>query len=623
MCILALVVMAIITASPCFGQEWAVIYGGRGDDIAYSIQQTTDGGYVVAGKTTSSGAGRQDLWVLKLDESGDVTWQKTYGGYHDDNARSIQQTTDGGYVVIGHTLSFGAIGWDSWVLKLDESGDVTWQKTFGVSYSYYDLSYSIQQTTDGGYVVAGISESSDAPDRDSWVLKLDESGDVTWQKTYGGYHSEYARSIQQTTDGGYVVAGVIPHNYPVNNDFWVLKLDESGGITWQKAYGGNYSESAYSIQQTTDGGYVVAGSTSTFGAGGNTDFWVLKLDGSGDVTWQKTYGDYHSEYAHSIQQTTDGGYVVAGFTIGTVNPDLLVLKLDTNGEILGCSLVGDSTAAAIDSSTTVKDTAVTPLDGPFSPLDQTRSPQDSYVGRSFACAQELLPSIQKNVPASGGYGIKIKLKGEHFGDQRTGMFDQQEGYFSFVTFSGTQTLIGTQYPVWSDDKVKVKFKKLFVDEDGDFLQDSNEVTLPMEQISLEDYVLKMNTLEFEDLNTNGIYDQGDNIIGSDSSNPKLFTLTDEPVIYSLIPNPTPASEPGNPAKVKIKGLNFGEPQGTSILHIGGRSWPEGHTKIKIWEDYRIKFKVPDYNPLFPIFKDVWVTVNGKDSNKVQLKITAP
>jgi uncharacterized delta-60 repeat protein len=299
---------------------WAKSYGGANDDSAPSIQQTSDGGYIVAGYTRSFGAGYVDFWVLKLNSDGAVSWQKRYGSASWDYASLIQQTSDGEYIVAGYTQSFGAGGWDFWVLELNSEGTVAWQKTYGGA--SHDLAYSIQQTTDGGYIVAGAGYG------DLWVLKLKTKGSVAWQKAYSGSGSGCANSIQQTSDGGYIVAGV---GYGA---LCVLKLNTEGGVSWQKTYGGLDLDYATSIHQTSDGGYIVAGITSSFGAGGS-DFWVLKLNTDGTVSWQKTYGGAKNEWAHSIQQTSDGGYIVAGLTgsFGAGSGDFWVLKLNSDGTV--------------------------------------------------------------------------------------------------------------------------------------------------------------------------------------------------------------------------------------------------------------------------------------------------
>ena len=326
-----LLLLVFLVLPPASAQEWAVTYGGSNYDEAFTIQETDDGGYIVAGWTASFGAGSADFWILKLNDSGNVEWQKTYGGSGWDGANCIQQTNDGGYVVAGCTCSFGAGLEDVWVLKLDENGNVEWQKTYGGS--YWDWATSIQQTDDGGYVVAGYTCSFGVGLEDVWILKLDENGNVEWQKTYGGSNDDVAKSIQQTSDGGYIVAGVTGSFGAGLEDVWVLKLDEDGNVEWQKTYGGSWSDWAESIQQTDDGGYIVAGGTYSFA--GLEDVWVLKLDENGSVEWQKTYGGSDHDWAGSIQQTSDGGYIVAGVTgsFGACDWDVWVLKLNDSGNV--------------------------------------------------------------------------------------------------------------------------------------------------------------------------------------------------------------------------------------------------------------------------------------------------
>jgi hypothetical protein len=341
--------------------QWQKTYGGPDWDIASSIQQTSDGGYIVAGDTRSFGAGGWDIWVLKLDQNGNIQWQKTYGGRSDDSASSIQQTSDGGYIVAGDTRSFGAGDLDIWVLKLDQNGNIQWQKTYGGPMDDYNSSPSIQQTSDGGYIVAGDTKSFGAGRWDIWVLKLDQNGNIQWQKTYGGRSDDSASSIQQTSDGGYIVAGDTRSFGAGESEIWVLKLDQNGNIQWQKTYGGRSDDFAPFIQQTSDGGYIVAGDTMSFGAG-DLDIWVLKLDQNGNIQWQKTYGGRNGDFASSIQQTSDGGYIVAGYTTSFGAGGIWVLKLDANGDIGGCNLIGTSNATVKDTSVNGVATSVTPRD---------------------------------------------------------------------------------------------------------------------------------------------------------------------------------------------------------------------------------------------------------------------
>lgn len=312
-------------------QCWAKTYGGGSSDRAYCVRQTSDGGYIVAGSTQSFGAGDWDFWILKIVADGSIEWQKTYGGISNERAYSIQQTFDGGYIVCGYTWSFGAGGSDFCILKLAPSGSIEWQKTCGET--SWEYPYSIQQTSDDGYIVAGHSNAFlGGRNSDYWVLKLASNGSIEWQKTYGGTTWDGAYSIQQTSDGGYIVAGETFSFGAGNADFWVLKLTSNGDIEWQKAYGGADDDRARSIQQISDGGYIVAGETFSFGAG-NIDIWVIKLFPNGGIEWQKTYGGVDDELVHSVQQTSDGGYIVASETssFGAGNRDGWLLKLASNG----------------------------------------------------------------------------------------------------------------------------------------------------------------------------------------------------------------------------------------------------------------------------------------------------
>ncbi|HHT9118287.1 MAG TPA: hypothetical protein ACFYD1_06625 [Candidatus Hypogeohydataceae bacterium YC38] len=342
--------------------DWHRAYGGINVDGADFIQQTRDGGYIVVGGTSSFGVEGSDLWVLKLGLDGAVEWQKTYGGANMDEADCIQQSRDGGYVVAGYTNSFGAGDLDLWVLKLTSDGTVEWQKTYGGP--DIDGAQSIQQTQDGGYVVAGETRTfGDKEFPDLWVSKLRADGTVEWQKTYGGPDIDGAQSIQQTRDGGYIVAGGTRSFSFGGADFWVLKLNSDGIIDWQKTYGGVDDDAAFSIHQTYDNGYVVAGLTKSFSAGrkGTFDVWVLKLTADGTVEWQEAFGGDYDDWVKSIQQTGDNGYVMAGWTqsFGAGACDLLVLKLRSDGSIDSpCDFMRDTSISWGDSSATVKLTNV-------------------------------------------------------------------------------------------------------------------------------------------------------------------------------------------------------------------------------------------------------------------------
>ena len=239
----------------CDEYKWAKTFGSGKGDVAYSIVQTPDGGYAVAGYTISKGAG--NFYVLNLNGSGELVWDKTFGGGKGDVAYSIVQTSDGGYAVVGTTESYGAGSADFWVLKLNSSGELVWAQTFGGSYG--DYATSIVQTSDGGYAVAGTTESYGAGSADFWVLKLDGSGELVWAQTFGGSYGDYATSIVQTSDGGYAVVGTMESYGTGSADFRVIKLDGFGELVWDKTFGGSYGDDATSIVQTSDGGLCCDG----------------------------------------------------------------------------------------------------------------------------------------------------------------------------------------------------------------------------------------------------------------------------------------------------------------------------------------------------------------------------
>ena len=329
--ILAVIFLLNIASFLSLHAQWAKTYGGAGEDEAYAIQQTSDGGYIISGLTESFEDETGDAWIIKIDPNGNIEWQKTYGQNYLDTAYAIEQTYDGGYVFAG---AFAHAGWEMWVLKLDSSGEVEWQKSFKGKDYERGIAYSVQQTSDGGYIAAGEFIYGEV-DTDVWILKLAPDGTKEWDKTYGGSDPDHAYALQQTSDGGLVVAGQNGRPLSVGEGgIWVLKLHPSGEIQWQKTYGGEKEDEARSIQQTNDGGYIVAGKTSSFGVE-STDIWILKLDPEGWMEWQQTIGGEGQDYARSVRQAYDGGYIVAGttYSFGNGDGDFWVLKLDKNGNV--------------------------------------------------------------------------------------------------------------------------------------------------------------------------------------------------------------------------------------------------------------------------------------------------
>jgi len=320
---------------------WTRTYGGSDGDYGESVQQTSDGGYIIAGYTNSFGAGGFDVWLLRTDSSGDTLWTRTYGGTEGDYGYSVQQTSDGGYIIAGMTYSFGAGGRDVYLLKTDSSGDTLWTRTYGGSDG--EEGYSVQQTSDGGYIIGGYTYSFGAGSYDVYLLKTDSSGDTLWTRTYGGSDYDWGYSVQQTSDGGYIIAGGTWSFGAGGGDVYLLKTDSSGDTLWTRTYGGSDSEEGYSVQQTLDGGYIIAGYTGSFGAGYD-DFYLLKTDSSGDTLWTRTYEGTGWDYANSVQQTSDGGYIIAGeiWSYGTVEGDVYLVKTDSSGDTLWTRTYGGS-----------------------------------------------------------------------------------------------------------------------------------------------------------------------------------------------------------------------------------------------------------------------------------------
>jgi hypothetical protein len=292
--------------------EWNRTFGGPETDEAYAVQQTFDGGFIILGGTVSYGAGGIDAWLIKTDPEGNEEWNKTFGGRSADYGHSIQQTKDGGYVVAG-TMTLQ--GNRCQLLKTDSKGNEEWNKTFGKSKDERIYAKSVQQTKDGGYIIVGTKYLVDEWDDDVWLIKTDSKGNEEWNKTFGKSKSEEGRSVQQTSDGGYIIVADTHGSWMEDVDMWLIKTDSKGREKWSKMFGSpDCLDRGYSVQQTKEGGYVIVGVTDSYSAGGWSDVWLIKTDSRGNEAWNTTYGGLEGDIGYSVQQTKDGGYIVAGRT---------------------------------------------------------------------------------------------------------------------------------------------------------------------------------------------------------------------------------------------------------------------------------------------------------------------
>jgi hypothetical protein len=306
---------------------WTKTYGGANSDYGHSVQQTLDGGYIIAGRTQSYGAGVSDVYLIRTDSLGDTLWTKTYGGVYQDEGFSVQQTSDGGYIIVGDTDTYGTGAFFAYLIKTDSLGDTLWTGRYGETLSDC-IGWSVQQTADDGYIIAGYAEVVGHYD-DVYLFKIDSLGDTLWTKTYGGVYYDYGYAVQQTADGGYIVAGRTNSYGAGGYDVYLIKTDSLGDTLWTRAIGGGIWDIGRSVQQTTDGGYIVVGYTDSFGGLFNYDVYVIKTDANGDTLWTQIYGGVSPDQGYSVKQTSDNGYIIAGFTssFGAGSYDVYLIRI--------------------------------------------------------------------------------------------------------------------------------------------------------------------------------------------------------------------------------------------------------------------------------------------------------
>jgi hypothetical protein len=333
-----LLVTLVINAQVIPDTLWTKTYGGLGSDLGISMQKTFDNGFILTGNTWSVGS---DIWLIKTDELGNVEWDQTLGGSGSDYAHSVQQTSDFGYIIAGSTSSYGAGELDGWLIKTDENGIEEWNQTFGQE--EYDGAFSVQQTIDGGYVITGYSFVSIEYQTDSWLIKTDEFGNEEWSQTFGGDADDQIYCVQQTSDNGFILSGSTRSYGSNSKNAWLIKTDEFGDEEWMQTFGGTSYDLSHSVQQTTDDGYVLTGYTNTF-ATTNSDAWLIKTDEFGIEEWSQTFDTGSDEESRSVCQTIDGGFIIAGCTdkFSYFESDILIIKTNANGNEEWRKIYGDT-----------------------------------------------------------------------------------------------------------------------------------------------------------------------------------------------------------------------------------------------------------------------------------------
>ncbi len=315
----------LVKIDSCGDSVWAGAYGNSYPNMCYCVQQTTDGGYILAGSSMSSPP-FFSYYVVRTDSNGDTLWTQVYGGNSSDNGKYVQQTADGGYIIAGYTSSFGAGGNDCYLVKSNSTGVAQWTNTYGGSSN--DYCSCVQQTAEGGYIAVGYTNSFGAGGYDVYLVKTDSIGDTLWTRTYGGNGDDRGMSVRQTNDEGYILVG---HTYSYGaggSDIYLVKTNSIGDTLWTCIYGGSSDELGDDVKQTDDGGYIIVGSTESYGAGG-WDVYVLKTDSLGNPLWTRNYGGAASDQGYSIQQTRDGGCIIAGMTesFGAGLSDFYLIRL--------------------------------------------------------------------------------------------------------------------------------------------------------------------------------------------------------------------------------------------------------------------------------------------------------
>jgi len=349
--IVVFIVAFLTTPLSCRNSDpvvWQKTFGGDGGDSASSIQQTSDNGYIIVGTSSSWNEGNLDVYLIKIDDQGNELWSRTFGGEGGESASSIQQTADGGYIIAGTSQPYYSDEADIYLIKTDKNGREVWSRTFGNE--SINNACTVRQTADGGFIILGDTFCSNTHN-DIWLIKLDVFGNELWSYTYGSPYNDRPGSIELTSGGGYIIVGSVATAFGGDPelDIYLVKTDEAGNELWSKTYGGSDQDTGESVQPTSDGGYIIAGHTES--PEFNTsllDICLIKTDSEGNEVWFKTFGGEYNDYSAAVRQTNDNGYAVLGTTDvdrpedPRVLSDIYLIKTDENGNKVWTRTYGGS-----------------------------------------------------------------------------------------------------------------------------------------------------------------------------------------------------------------------------------------------------------------------------------------
>ncbi|MEM7086240.1 MAG: hypothetical protein AAF489_08670 [Bacteroidota bacterium] len=302
----------------------------QGKSRGVTVEQTIDGGYILCGYTTDGDHGSEDILLIKTDRIGKIVWRKTYGGKGLDMGWAVRQCRDGGYIIAGYTDSYGQGMMDIYLVRTNSSGEVTWTKTIGGEKDEYG--WDVRITKDQGFIIAGQTESDGNGEIDAYLVKVGASGQEVWSQTYGGVAVDRVFSVQQDTDGGYIAAG-ISYSYtsvgPEDRDGYVLKTDSLGKKLWSRTYGKDGYDVVHSISKTNDHGFILTGYGDSYSQNGKKDVYLIKINDKGVIEWLNSLGSAQNDRGIKGEQTKDGGYIAIGFT--DENWDMYLVRSDVNG----------------------------------------------------------------------------------------------------------------------------------------------------------------------------------------------------------------------------------------------------------------------------------------------------